>query len=116
LEEIKFPQVVGMASEPADQAENNEASEEKGKGSSHGKRATAAALIDAFAQQYQADRKETGRREKHRIFREWLTIIGLFIAAAVAFFQWRELRSTDHSIAGQAISFFALSKSFKSMC
>jgi methyl-accepting chemotaxis protein len=69
---------------------------------SNNKRVTAAALIEAFAQQYQADRKETGRREGHRIFREWLTIIGLFLAAAVAAFQWRELRNTDHSIAEQA--------------
>jgi hypothetical protein len=85
--------------EPTD---NPGTGEEKGKGGGHNKRASAAALIDAFAEQYQVDREETGRREKHRIFREWLTIIGLFLAAGVAVFQWRELRNTDHSIAEQA--------------
>lgn len=82
--------------------EDHDASEENGKGTNHHKRASAASLIEAFAQQYQADRQEAGRREGQRIFREWLTIIGLFLAAVVAAFQWTELRSTDHSIAEQA--------------
>lgn len=89
-------------SKPTDSGDQSSTRGEEGKGERNTKRASAAALIDAFAQQYQADRAETGRREKHRIFREWLTIIGLFIAAVVAFFQWRELRSTDHNIAEQA--------------
>lgn len=89
-------------SESPKPTEDHETAEEKGKGNSHNKRASAAALIDTFAQQYQADRKEAGRREGHRIFREWLTIIGLFLAAVVALLQWRELRSTDHSIGEQA--------------
>lgn len=71
-------------------------------GQGNHKRASAAALIEAFARQYRTDREEAKSGEKHRIFREWLTIIGLFIAAVVAFFQWRELRSTDHNIAEQA--------------
>jgi hypothetical protein len=88
-----------MASESIEPSKKS-APEEKGKGST--KRASAAGLIEAFAQQYQADRQQTDRREGHRIFREWLTIIGLFLAAGIAVFQWRELRSTDHNIAEQA--------------
>ncbi len=102
LEEIESPSCWRMSLEPIDPTKQNHASEEKRKSNSHNKRASAAALINAFAQQYRADRKETGHREGHRIFREWLTIVGLFIAAGVSFFQWLELRSTDHSIAEQA--------------
>src|SRR4051794_20985191 len=91
-----------MSSESTQPTKNEDSSKEAGKGSSNNRRASAAALIDAFAQQYQADRQEASGRERHRIFREWLTIVGLFIAAVVAFFQWRELRSTDHNIAEQA--------------
>lgn len=75
---------------------------ERKEGAGNHKRASAAALVEAFARQYGADREESKRTEKHRIFREWLTIAGLFLAAGVAFFQWRELRSTDHNIAEQA--------------
>ena len=85
-----------MSSEPIDPTRDQ--AEEKGKSNSSNKRASAAALIDVFTRQYQADRKEAGRREGHRIFREWLTITGLFLAAAVAVFQWRELRSTDTTL------------------
>jgi hypothetical protein len=73
-----------MSSEPTEPTKDEDSPKEAGKGASHNRRATAATLIDAFAQQYQADRKEVGRREGHRIFREWLTIVGLFIAAIVA--------------------------------
>jgi hypothetical protein len=62
------------------------------------KRASAAALVDAFTRQYEKDRDESRSREGHRIFREWLTIAGLFITAIVAFFQWRELNKTDHTL------------------
>lgn len=72
--------------------------QEKGQGKTNKKRASAAALIDAFVDQYNADRQEYNRREKQRVFREWLTIIGLFVAAGFAFWQWRELRSTDHTL------------------
>ena len=91
-----------MSSDSTEPSNDEGHSKEAGKGSNHQRRASAAALIDAFAQQYQADREEASGRERHRIFREWLTIIGLFLAAVVAFFQWRELRSTDHNIAEQA--------------
>jgi hypothetical protein len=87
-----------MASESADSTENKDAPEEKGKGGGNNKRASAAALIDAFSNQYAADRKENKSQETHRIFREWLTIIGLFLAAGVAFLQWRVLHSTDERI------------------
>jgi hypothetical protein len=90
-----------MSLEPEEPSKES-LSKESGKGSGNQRRASAAALIDAFAQQYQADRQEAAGKERHRIFREWLTIIGLFLAAIVAFFQWRELRSTDHNIAEQA--------------
>jgi hypothetical protein len=66
------------------------------------KRASAAALIDAFARQYERDRETARNSEKHRTFREYLTIVGLFLAAVIAFFQWRELRSTDRNIGEQA--------------
>lgn len=82
--------------------EQEASGEEKREGQPNQKRASAAALINAFANQYAADREENKTREKHRIFREWLTIAGLFLAALVAAFQWNELRSTDHSIAEQA--------------
>ena len=91
-----------MTSESTDPIKNEAFAKEAGKSSGNNRRASAAALIDAFAQEYQADRREASGRERHRIFREWLTIIGLFLAAIVAFFQWRELRSTDHNIAQQA--------------
>lgn len=91
-----------MSSDSDHSTEHERPDQERRERTGNSKRASAAALIDAFAQQYHADRREAGRRENHRTFREWLTIIGLFIAAVVAFFQWRELRSTDHNIAEQA--------------
>jgi hypothetical protein len=78
------------------------AEQEKRKGKTDKKRASAAALIDAFVGQYNTDREEYNRRESHRVLREWLTIIGLFLAAGFALLQWRELSSTDRSISRQA--------------
>jgi hypothetical protein len=51
------------------------------------KRASAAALIDAYVDEYRTDREQHNRRENHRVVREWLTIIFLFVAASAGIVQ-----------------------------
>jgi hypothetical protein len=90
------------SSEPSENHQPENGYGEKRESTSSHKRASAAALMEAFARQYEQDRKVNRRSERHRTFREYLTIGGLFLSAVVAGFQWRELRSTDHHIDEQA--------------
>jgi hypothetical protein len=76
--------------------------EERGEPAKNNKRASAATVLNAFVHEYRTDRDAYNSREKHRIWREWLTIIGLFIAALFAFLQWLELGKTDKNIERQA--------------
>jgi hypothetical protein len=68
--------------ENADHARTKEGESDKNK-----KRASAAALVDAFVDEYRTDREHYNRRENHRVVREWLTIIFLFIAASAGIVQ-----------------------------
>ena len=65
----------------------NHPNEEEGESQKHRKRASAAALIDAFVDEYRTDRTAYNYREKHRVFREWLTIVFLFVAATAGIIQ-----------------------------
>jgi hypothetical protein len=82
--------------------QHDEATEKEGEPRQRHKRASAAALIDAFIDEYRTDREGHNRRENHRVAREWLTIVGLFFAAGFAFLQWLELGRTDKNIERQA--------------
>jgi len=57
----------------------------KAKQNYEGPRATTA--INAFVNEYRTDRKERESQNNKRRFREWLTIIGLFLAAGAAIVQ-----------------------------
>ena len=81
--------------------QHDKPTEKEGEPRQRHKRASAAALIDAFVDEYRTDRKAHNRRENHRVAREWLTIVGLFFAAGFAFLQWLELGKTDKNIAAQ---------------
>jgi hypothetical protein len=59
----------------------------EGEPEKNNKRASAAALIGAFADEYRTDREHYNRREHHRVVREWLTIIFLFVAASAGIVQ-----------------------------
>jgi hypothetical protein len=89
-------------SKPGNPSDQEATGQEEGESKPNPKRASAATLIDAFARQYERDKEATRKSEKHRTFREYLTIGGLFLAAVVAGFQWSELRSTDYHIGEQA--------------
>lgn len=65
----------------------DDAPQKEGEPDKNKKRASAAALIDAFVDEYRADREQYNRRENHRVVREWLTIIFLFVAASAGIVQ-----------------------------
>lgn len=60
------------------------------------------ALENTIATERDADRKQQKRSERGKSFREWATVILLFVTAGFVFGQWREMQKVYEPIAEQA--------------
>lgn len=77
---------------PSKKAEENKGhpgtnERESGKRDEHGQSADITALIDAQSRQSEADREERRRQDRRKSFREWATIILLFLAIGATVIQ-----------------------------